>query len=77
MRTVGPGAQEIGVSDEAGIFRVIYVAKFEETVYVLHCFQKKTQRTSRTDIDIAKSRYGTLVEQIERRRAEERKGKRK
>jgi phage-related protein len=44
MRSVrAPG--EIRVSDAKGVFRVMYVAKFEEAVYVLHCFQKKTQAT--------------------------------
>jgi phage-related protein len=38
MTTVGPGVREIRVRDEHGIFRVIYIAKFAETVFVLHCF---------------------------------------
>jgi phage-related protein len=42
MNTVGPGAKEIRIRDEAGAFRVLYVAKFADAVYVLHCFQKKT-----------------------------------
>ena len=50
MSSVGPGACEIRVRDEAGAFRVIYVAKFEDAVYVLHAFQKKTGKTSRTDL---------------------------
>ena len=47
MTTVGPGVKEIRIRDTAGAFRVIYVAKFADAVYVLHCFQKKTQRTSK------------------------------
>ena len=42
MSDIGSGVQEIRIKDEAGIFRVLYVAKFEDAVYVLHCFQKKT-----------------------------------
>jgi phage-related protein len=41
----------------AALFRVMYVAKFGETVYVLHCFQKKTQKTSSADLEIATRRY--------------------
>lgn len=41
----------------------MYVAKFEEAVYVLHCFQKKTQTTSQSDIDLAKRRYKELVQE--------------
>ena len=56
MVTVGKGMQEIRVRDEAGAFRVIYVAKFADAVYVLHCFQKKTQKTSKADLDMAAKR---------------------
>lgn len=64
MVTVGKGAQEIRLRDEAGAFRVIYVAKFAEAVYVLHCFQKKTQKTSKTDLDLAAKRYSDLVKEV-------------
>lgn len=58
---VGAGTQEIRIADAKGIFRVMYVAKFEEAVYVLHCFQKKTQVTSKQDKDIAAARYRAVV----------------
>ena len=57
MPTVGSGACEIRVGDEAGAFRVIYVAKFEDAVYVLHSFQKKTRKTSHADLELARERY--------------------
>ena len=57
MPTVGTGAYEIRVRDESGAYRAIYVAKFETAVYVLHAFQKKSQRTARMDIELAKARY--------------------
>lgn len=44
MPAVGAGAYEIRVRDASGAYRAIYVAKFETAVYVLHAFQKKTQR---------------------------------
>ena len=55
--TVGPGAIEIRINEADGWFRVIYVAKFKEAVYVLHSFQKKTNQTSKNDIALAKKRY--------------------
>lgn len=55
--TVGPGAQEIRVQVEGSQFRSIYVARFEEAIYVLHCFSKKEQKTSAKDVDIARRRY--------------------
>ena len=57
MSTVGPGACEIRVRDQAGAFRVIYVARFEDAVYVLHAFQKKSQKTSQADVRLARRRY--------------------
>jgi phage-related protein len=40
-----------------GEWRVVYVAKLADAVYVLHAFQKKTRKTSRQDIDLARKRY--------------------
>lgn len=57
LPTVGSGAYEIRIRDAAGAFRVVYVAKFEKAVYVLHAFQKKTPKTSRANIDLAVQRY--------------------
>lgn len=53
--------REIRLRDACGAFRVMYVARFEEAVYVLHCFQKKTQATSRQDKRIAEARYRAIV----------------
>ncbi len=67
MPTIGIGVSEIRIRNQAGAYRVIYVAKFEEAVYVLHCFEKKSQRTSRPDLDLASARYKTLVRRRSRR----------
>lgn len=58
---VGAGTREIHIRDASGIYRVMYVAKFEEAVYVLHRFQKKTQATSKQDRGIAETRYRAVV----------------
>ena len=64
MTSVGKSVSEIRVQEPSGAFRVIYIAKFEKSVYVLHCFQKKTQRTSKKDIELAKSRFRDLRKEI-------------
>lgn len=61
MSAIGSGVREIRIRDVSGAFRVIYLAKLEDAVYVLHCFQKKTQETSQQDIDIAKQRFKDLM----------------
>jgi phage-related protein len=58
---VGAGTKEIRIRESSEIYRVMYVAKFEEVVYVLHCFQKKTQATSKHDKEIAEVRYRAVV----------------
>ena len=64
MTTVGAGVREIRIADGSGALRVMYVAKFAGAIYVLHCFQKKTQRTRASDIDVATRRYRELVREI-------------
>jgi phage-related protein len=64
MSTIGAGVREIRIADAAGAFRVMYVAKFASALYVLHCFQKKTQRTRDSDIDLAARRYRELVREL-------------
>lgn len=64
MNTVGQGVREIRVRDSAGAFRVVYVAKFADAVYVIHCFQKKTEKTSKADIDLASKRYRDLLQEL-------------
>ena len=66
INTVGKGVREIRMRDESGAFRVIYVAKFASAIYVLHCFQNKTQRTATADLDLAARRYRDLMEELGR-----------
>ena len=61
FQTVGAGVKEIRISEEGGAFRVMYMLKFAEKIYVLHAFQKKTQKTSSKDIHIAKTRYRAII----------------
>jgi len=62
MPAVGTGVYEIRVRDATGAYRVLYVAKFDEAVYVLHAFQKKTQKTTQADIELAARRYRDLLQ---------------
>ncbi|MCK9366931.1 MAG: type II toxin-antitoxin system RelE/ParE family toxin [Metallibacterium scheffleri] len=61
MPAIGRGVEEIRIRDDSGTYRVIYTARLGDAVYVLHAFQKKTQATSKRDIDLAKSRYVDLL----------------
>jgi phage-related protein len=63
MPAIGKGVEEIRVWEDSGTFRVIYTARLQEMVVVLHAFQKKTQATSRHDIELANRRWAQLVKE--------------
>ena len=60
MPTVGAGAMEIRIH-VGDAYRIFYVAKFKQGIYILHAFQKRTQRTSIKDIRLAQSRYRAMI----------------
>jgi phage-related protein len=64
MPVVGKGVEELRVWDDSGTYRVIYTARLADAVYVLHAFQKKTQVTSKRDIEIAKERFNQLMRDL-------------
>lgn len=64
MPTIGQGAAEIRIWEESGTFRIVYLARLVDAIYVLHCFQKKTLQTSKRDIAIAAQRYKELIEEL-------------
>lgn len=62
MSDVGAGVYEIKVRTDTGAYRAFYVAKFEESIYVIHAFKKKTQQTAKQDIELGRKRYKDLLE---------------
>jgi len=62
MSAIGAGVHEIRVRAGAA-YRVIYVARFEESVYVLHAFEKRSRKTRLMDIDLARARWADLLRQ--------------
>ena len=60
MPSIGIGVNEIRIR-EGGAFRLIYVAKFAEAVYVLHAFQKKAHKTPKADVELAHTRYRAML----------------
>ena len=60
MTSIGIGVKEIRVRNQLGAFRTIYVVKRKSGIYVLHIFEKKSQKTPKKDIDLAKTRLKTI-----------------
>ena len=61
MPSIGKGVEEIRIWSELGTYRVIYSARLADALYVLHAFQKKTQATSKRDMNLAKARFAELM----------------
>lgn len=60
MLTVGKGVYEVRIRTE-GAYRIFYVARFDESIYVLHVFQKKTQKTPDRDLQLGRQRYDEMT----------------
>jgi phage-related protein len=71
MPALGAGVYELRIRS-AGAFRVFYVAKFVEGLYVLHAFQKKTQKTGRLDVAIGAKRYREILRNRQNRHGQPR-----
>lgn len=65
MVNLGAGVMELRKRLPDGAFRVVYVAKFERAVFVLHSFQKKSQKTAPKDTAIIKARYAALIQELQ------------
>jgi len=61
MGAIGKGIEELRVRDETGAYRVIYYARMEHAVYVLHAFKKKSRATAKRDVELISKRYDKLI----------------
>lgn len=61
MPSIGAGVREVRIHVD-GEYRIIYLAKFHEGIYILHAFRKKSRKTSKTDLDLAKSRFREVIQ---------------
>ena len=61
MPSIGKGVHELRFKDRSGVFRVIYFLKGAGAIYILHAFKKKTQKTPKEDIEMAKKRPKEVI----------------
>ncbi len=64
MESVGKGVWELKTSDERTWYRVIYLTRIGDALYVLHAFEKDSRKTDRRDLEIAKSRLKQVLAQL-------------
>jgi phage-related protein len=74
MSSIGPGIYELKEADERAWYRAIYLSKVDSIVYVLHCFEKKTRKTDRRDIEVARKRLKLVRQRLQEQRAYEKRG---
>jgi phage-related protein len=74
--SVGSGVFELKDQDERTWYRLLYLTRVLDVIYVLHCFEKDTNRTSRQDLDTAKTRLKEVHAEIREKKAQSRKGTR-
>jgi phage-related protein len=72
MPTVGPGVREIRIHI-GGAYRVFYLATRAEAIYVLHAFEKRTQKTAAGDLEIGRDRFRALGKLRQRHGKKERR----
>lgn len=60
VKNIGAGVRELRIHFH-GQYRVIYTAQFKNRVYVLHAFQKKTQKIPQKEIDLARTRFKAIM----------------
>ena len=64
MPSIGAGVEELRIWSEGGTFRVIYLARLDDRIFVLHAFEKKIRATAQQDIELATTRYRAAMQEI-------------
>jgi phage-related protein len=73
MSSIGPGVFELKEADERAWYRVIYLSKIENRIYVLHCFEKEGRKTDRRDIAIASQRLKLVRQRLKEQKSHEKR----
>jgi len=64
MPSVGTGVWELKEGDSRTWYRVLYLARIQDVIHVLHCFEKDSRKTDRRDIQTARSRLSHVLKRI-------------
>ena len=75
MPSIAAGVFELKDSDESKWYRLVYLAKVEETIYVLHCFTKNTAKTEKRDLATAEQRWKQVQQRLREEQKNEKQGR--
>ncbi len=73
MNSIGSGVYELKEADERAWYRAIFLSKVDNTIYVLHCFEKESRKTDRRDIEVARQRLKLVRQRLQEQRAYEKR----
>jgi len=73
LSSIGRGVYELKESDERTWYRAVFLAKIDNVIYVLHCFEKDSRKTSRRDLELARKRLALVNRRIQEERAHEKR----
>lgn len=73
MKSIGRKVFELRQRDERGWYRLIYLAKIENTVYVLHCFEKHSRKTPAKDLNTATERLKSVMTRLREKKKDGKK----
>ena len=73
MSSIGSGVYELKEADERAWYRAIYLSKVDDTIYVLHCFEKESRKTDRRDIEVARQRLKLVRQRLQEQRSYEKR----
>ncbi len=68
MQSLGPGVWELKESNETTWYRMMYLSRIDNVIHILHCFEKKTRKTDRRDLEIVRDRLGQVQQRIRYKR---------
>jgi phage-related protein len=77
MQSIGPGVFELKDADEKNWYRMVYLARVQDTIYVLDCFQKNTAKTERNDLNTARSRLSAVRRDLQEKTRDEKRNSKK
>lgn len=75
MSSIGPGVYELKESDERTWYRAMYLAKVNNVIHVLHCFEKDSKKTSRRDLEIARQRLKQVKLRLQEQKVDEKRSR--
>ncbi|HEY6446012.1 MAG TPA: type II toxin-antitoxin system RelE/ParE family toxin [Acidobacteriaceae bacterium] len=73
MSSIGAGVYELKEADERAWYRVVYLSKIENRIYVLHSFEKESRKTDRRDIEIARQRLKFVRQRLQEQKSHEKR----